>query len=113
MRTGTWAPGLEIHATDLDGDRRDDVFGYNPATGEWLTAMNLTSGQFAAAVTGGTWTAGLSIATGDVNADGRGDVVLYDPGTGIWFEGLTVSPGVFAFGSVNWLPEATIIGRPR
>jgi hypothetical protein len=105
-----WVPGLEIHATDLDGDGRDDIVGYNPTDGQWLTA--LAAEQFA--VTGGdAWSAGASVATGDLNGDGRSDVVFYDPGTGLWLQAISVGPGAFIYSSGSALPGASLIGRPR
>jgi hypothetical protein len=101
---------MVVQLSDLNGDGRADVVGYNPTSGDWLTAESAVSAA-PFVVEQGVWQPGLLVATGDLRADGRGDIVLYDPVTGVAFELFPLAPGRFEIHSENWIPDAVLIGR--
>jgi hypothetical protein len=107
-QTRAWPAGLALQAADLEGDGRDDLFGYSPRSGVWWTAafssLGITESR-------GQWSLGWQAATGDLNGDGRTDIVLYDPLSGLGFRFQTVTPGVFDYRPEAWMPGATLIGR--
>ena len=102
---------LELQIADLDGDGRDDVFGYDPASGQAVMAMSTANGRFS--VTAAAWTAGWTVAIGDLNGDGRDDVALYDAATGIWIQCVSTGDGTFAYTSGTALSDATPVGVPQ
>ena len=107
-QTHTWSSGLALQAADLEGDGREDLFGYSSHSGAWWTAAFSSRGV---SESKGEWTPGWHAATGDLDGDGRTDVVLYDPLSGFGFRFHTVSPGVFEYRPESWRAGATLIGR--
>jgi hypothetical protein len=60
--TAAAAPPLDprqLHTLDLNGDNRTDFVLYNPSTGAWYQARNLTLGTFS--YNNGAWAAGLTM----------------------------------------------------
>ncbi|HEY6362400.1 MAG TPA: VCBS repeat-containing protein, partial [Vicinamibacterales bacterium] len=110
-RSGAWTAALELHVADLDGDGRDDVFGYDRTSGEAMTAMNTANGGFSVATT--AWAVGWTVAVGDLNGDGRDDVALYDAATGIWIQCVSTGSGSFTFTSGTALTDAMPVGVPQ
>jgi hypothetical protein len=54
-----WTTGWQLHTLDLNGDNRTDFVLYNPSTGAWYQARNLTLGTFS--YNNGAWAAGLTM----------------------------------------------------
>ena len=54
-----WVTGWTIYMTDLNGDKRTDIFVYNPNSGIWYQARNLTNGTFTYST--GNWPTNLTI----------------------------------------------------
>ena len=57
--SGAWVTGWNLYMTDLNADGRTDILLYNPSTGVWYVARNLSIGTFN--YTNGTWATGLTI----------------------------------------------------
>ena len=91
--TVTWGTGWTLRKGDFNGDRRDDLFVYNPSTGAWtMVIMNAdgTLGYFS-----GGWGTGWDVSVSEFNGDGKADLLLYKSSAGVVLQAITVSPGVF------------------
>jgi len=56
-----WPSGWQVYRTDLNADGRGDFVLYNPTTGEWREARNITLGTFSE--TQGFWEPNLTVVT--------------------------------------------------
>jgi len=111
-----FAPGTDWHPLigDFDGDGREELIAWHPATGEWRVALSTGT----AFVHQGPWRPDWSIgstwtvATGDFNGDGRTDLLAWNPDTGRCQVALTQCDHVQATDHVqptaSWLPHSNV-----
>lgn len=99
------------------GDQLDDLFLYNPASGEWFTAINDAGNGFTRF--GGLWARNWSVFPGDFNFDGRSDIFVYNSTTADWAlyinnndgqGGFSESTGLWATG---WTVQVAELGSPE
>lgn len=77
-----------LRGADFNGDRRSDLFSYDPATGSW--SIDLGAGPAVA----GTTAARQSPIVVDITGDGLADVAYYDATTGQLVPCVAVSGGL-------------------
>lgn len=78
---GVWPLDRSIALADYDGDGKDDLMGYVPATGALSTAAS-QGDSFAAPTAIGTGPAGRRALFADLDITDTADVLLYDPASG-------------------------------
>ena len=81
---------------DFDGDGRDDLLFYEPASGEWVLARN-RGPTFT--LDRGVWSSGWVPRAGDFDGDGRSDVLIYEVETGRWVQAISDGSGGFGLTS--------------
>ena len=98
----------EAVSGDFDGDGKDDLGSFYPATGEWRvsesTGSGFTSSVWTTFSTKSGWT---SQVVGDFNGDGKDDIGNYHPVTGNWVVSKSTGSG---FTSSVWTTFSTKSG---
>jgi len=70
---------------DWDGDGKDTIGLYDPATGTWFLRNSNSSAPADLVFTYGPEKQGFLPIVGDWDGDGKDTVGLYDPAKGVWF----------------------------
>jgi hypothetical protein len=89
---GVWLTGWAVGdgwvplVGDFDGDGRDDLCVWHPATGSWQVARSTGTSFQPAGVWLSNWAVGAGWVprVGDFNGVGRDDVCVWHPATGNW-----------------------------
>lgn len=108
---GKWAAQSVVQLADFNGDGMQDVFAYNPTTGEWSKSTNRgrtvlecpgLCSQQRFDIYRGVWGTGWRITVFDANGDGKTDLFLYNPASGRWFIATAAGAGDFAYTEGLW-----------
>jgi hypothetical protein len=98
---GAWWPDWQRHVLDLNGDRKSDMFLYDPATGVWFQCSwgpgFLIPQQIVTSCRQGGWNPGWEIYPMRLNNDAFGDFFLINRTTGRWFWALGTGADSWSF----------------
>ncbi len=106
VRQQSFATQVQASGRDFRGSGVEDVFLYDPATGDSYAGLSNGVGGFTYSYT--LFTPAFDVVRNfDWSGDGKGDLLVYNSSTALGYVGKSNGDGTFGFSSLFWGPGFT------